>query len=75
MNYPTPGKTYRHYKGGLYQVLFLSSHTETKEVLVNYKSIHFGSYYSRPLDLWNELVSDETQPYLKIKRYEIEKEN
>jgi len=58
INYPTPGKTYRHYKGGLYQVLFLSSHTETKEILVNYKSIHFGSYYSRPLDSWDELTTD-----------------
>lgn len=76
MNYPEPNRIYRHYKGGLYRVLFLSKHTETGEVLVNYQSIHFGSYYSRPLDLWNELVSDETSVLdEKIKRYEIEKEN
>lgn len=54
MIYPDPGKKYRHYKGGLYEVLFLSKHTETGEVLVIYKSIHFGSFYARPLESWNE---------------------
>lgn len=56
IQYPKPGGIYRHYKGGLYEVLFLSKHTETEEVLVNYKSLHFGSYYSRPLDSWNKPV-------------------
>jgi len=56
MNYPEPSRKYRHYKGGLYEVLFLSKHTETDEVLVNYKSIHFGTYYSRPLSSWGEKV-------------------
>jgi hypothetical protein len=58
MTYPEPGKKYRHYKGGLYQVLFLSKHTENGEILVNYQSLLFGSYYSRPLDSWNELSPD-----------------
>ena len=53
VNYPTPNKFYRHYKGGLYKVLFLSKHTETAEILVNYQSVIFGSYYSRPLESWN----------------------
>jgi hypothetical protein len=56
--YPEIDKFYRHYKGGLYQVLFLSKQTETQETMVNYKSIHFGSYYSRPLDSWNQLTDD-----------------
>lgn len=54
MNYPIPNAVYKHYKGGLYRVLFLSKHTETDEILVNYQSIHFGSYYSRPLEEWNK---------------------
>ncbi len=56
--YPKPGGIYRHYKGGLYEVLFLSKHTETDEILVNYKSLHFGSFYSRPLDSWNEKLDN-----------------
>ncbi len=58
VNYPQPGRKYNHYKGGLYQVLFLSKQTETGEVLVNYQSLLFGSYFSRPLDSWNELTPD-----------------
>jgi len=58
IKYPEPGKKYRHYKGGLYRVLFLSKHTETQEIFVNYQSLLFGSYYSRPLDIWNELSTD-----------------
>jgi hypothetical protein len=58
MMYPEPGRNYRHYKGGLYKVLFLSKHTESGEILVNYQSLLFGSYYSRPLDSWNELSPD-----------------
>lgn len=57
VNYPYPNQTYRHYKGGLYKVLFLSKHTETGEILVNYQSVLFGSYFSRPLDSWNEKTS------------------
>lgn len=30
MIYPEPNKLYRHYKGGLYKVLFLSKNTETQ---------------------------------------------
>ena len=58
VNYPEPGKNYRHYKGGLYKVLFLSKHSENGEILVNYQSLLFGSYYSRPLESWDELSTD-----------------
>ncbi len=67
--YPKPGGIYRHYKGGLYEVLFLSKHTETDEILVTYKSIHFGSYYSRPLESWNKPVDLNTNS----KRFTLEK--
>lgn len=67
--YPKPGGIYRHYKGGLYEVLFLSKHTETNEILVNYKSLHFGSFYSRPLDSWNKKPDDDSF----LKRFTLEK--
>jgi hypothetical protein len=56
--YPEPGRFYLHYKGGIYKVMFLSKHTETGEILVNYQSIIFGTYFSRPLDSWNEKTID-----------------
>lgn len=71
MIYPEPNKFYRHYKGGLYKVLFLSRNTETQEVLVNYQSIHFGSYYSRPLDVWNQKVYEDGE---EIERFKLTNE-
>jgi hypothetical protein len=68
MEYPEPGRKYRHYKGGLYEVLFLSKHTETDDILITYKSIHFGSYYSRPIWSWNLRVEVDGK---KVDRFEI----
>jgi len=65
MKYPTPDHVYKHYKGGLYLVLFLSKHTETGETLVTYQSIHFGSYYSRPLEEWNKLTEDGKERFVE----------
>lgn len=55
-NYPIPTKVYKHYKGGLYQVLHLATHTTTDEILVICQSLHYGSYYARPLSEWFEIV-------------------
>ena len=66
MEYPEPNRIYRHYKGGLYEVLFLSRHTETDEILVNYKSLHFGSFYSRPISSWNESLSDGQKRFVML---------
>ena len=56
VKYPEIGPVYRHYKGGKYEVLTLSKHTETDEILVIYKSLHFGSVYARPLEQWFDSV-------------------
>lgn len=59
IKYPEIGKTYEHYKGGLYEVITLATHTETNETLVIYKSLLFGSIYARPLSMWFEKVKNE----------------
>lgn len=64
MNYPQPGRLYKHYKGGIYEFLFMAPHTENDEILVIYKSVLFGSYHARPLSTWNEEVDGK-------KRFEI----
>lgn len=49
---PKPG-VYRHYKGGLYRVLFLARHSETEEELVVYQALYGEEgYWVRPLALW-----------------------
>lgn len=57
--YPEIGRKYRHYKGGLYEVITLATHSETQEPLVIYKSLLFGSVYARPLSMWFDLVEGE----------------
>ena len=71
MKYPEPNRNYRHYKGGLYKVLFLSKQTETGDILVNYQSLLFGSYFSRPLDSWNELSPDGEIRFTLIENEDI----
>lgn len=58
MKYPEPGRLYKHYKGGIYEFLFLAEHSETGETLVIYKSVLFGTNYARPLSEWNKETED-----------------
>lgn len=53
---PEEGSVYRHYKGGIYEVLAVARHTENDEVLVIYKSVSNGKCWARPLSMWEEQV-------------------
>lgn len=64
--YPLPGQKYKHYKGGTYEVISMANHTETKEVVVVYKSINFGSVYVRPFEIWNSKTEDNQQKFTLI---------
>lgn len=55
-----PGERWHHYKGGIYEVITLSNHSETGEVLVIYKSIPFGGVYARPFHMWHEVVKSDS---------------
>lgn len=55
--YPKIGKQYQHYKGGLYEIITLAEHSETKEPMVVYKSILFGTVYVRPLSMWFDKIT------------------
>lgn len=53
---------YRHYKGELYEVLEVATHSETGEKLVVYRAL-YGNYgvWVRPLEMFAEKVEkDET---------------
>ena len=58
--YPLPGERYQHYKGGIYEIISMATHTETKEIMVVYKSINFGSVYVRPYDIFDLYVPDDS---------------
>jgi hypothetical protein len=57
MNYPIKDSTYQHYKGNFYQVLFVSTDTETKGKLVNYQCLATGTVYSRSLESFMETIN------------------
>ncbi len=52
----TPGR-YRHYKGGLYELVAVASHSETLEPMIVYKSLSNGGWWVRPASMWNETVT------------------
>lgn len=54
-----PGK-YRHFKGKLYQVIGIASHSETLEPMVVYRAL-YGEYglWVRPAAMWDEIVEED----------------
>jgi len=50
-----PG-VYRHFKGGIYRVLYTAKNSETLEDMIVYQSCRDGSFWVRPLAMWNENV-------------------
>lgn len=51
-----PGK-YRHFKGNEYELLFVATHSETREPMVVYRAL-YGEYglWVRPASMWTEQV-------------------
>ena len=65
-------KCYKHYKGGLYKVLYLAKHTETEEIMVVYKSLYGNNdIWCRPLSMWNDLIEIDGKI---VKRFQLVKE-
>ncbi len=65
---------YRHYKGGLYEVLGVAVHSETLEELVLYKSLYDsdkypkGTVWARPKEMFLDYIDKGEK---KLKRFEF----
>lgn len=53
-----PVGRYRHYKGNLYEVIGVASHSETLSPMVIYRALYDeGGLWARPAEMWNETVT------------------
>ena len=53
------GKTYKHFKGNLYNVVGFAKHSETLDDMVIYQSLKNNTIWVRPLEMWNDVVDDK----------------
>ena len=48
---------YRHFKGNLYQLLAVATHSETQEPMVVYRALYgVRGLWVRPAAMWQEMV-------------------
>ena len=60
------GKTYRHFKGGLYLVTDIAVHSESADLMVIYRSVDDPSLvWARPLDMFLSDVDKEKYPLIR----------
>mgnify|MGYP003405459134 FL=1 len=64
---------FRHFKGGRYLRLLDAKHSETKEDLVVYVSLDYGTTWVRPAPMWAE-VTDRWPDKISRPRFVLESE-
>ena len=49
---------YKHFKGGMYEVIGVAKHSETLDEMVVYKALYGdGDIWVRPIEMFTELVN------------------
>ena len=67
----TKGRTLRHFKGDIMEVLEIGKHSETLEEMVVYKHQNTNDIWIRPLNMFYDKVDKEKYPDV-LQEYRIE---
>lgn len=58
---------YRHFKGNMYQVLYLARHSETEEEMVVYRALYGErGVWVRPASMWSETVERDGKSFQRF---------
>lgn len=61
-----PGR-YRHFKGGEYELLFVATHSETREPMVVYRALYGErGVWVRPAAMWDEEIERDGQTFRRF---------
>lgn len=61
-----PGR-YRHFKGKEYEVLYIATHSETREEMVVYRALYGErGVWVRPASMWNEVIERDGKTYRRF---------
>jgi len=65
---------WRHYKGNVYEVIGVGTHSETLEATVIYRSVkNRDEIWVRPLSMWEEIVTTPLGSITRFTRIDNEK--
>lgn len=66
-----PSGKYRHFKGGLYEIVCIAKNSETLEDTVIYRSLtEPDKIWARPLSMWDETVERDGKEFDRFTKIE-----
>lgn len=66
------GDKFRHFKGNIYEVIAVATHTETLDKLVIYKRVDCEKVFARPYEMFISKVDEDKYPNA-TQKYRFEK--